>query len=74
MTVEGAGESLLEKLMVGDQANAKAVAEAAERARLKQAPLVSLLPAQLRPFASSLQPMLDGEHVLAAMPYALVIR
>jgi hypothetical protein len=32
------------------------------------------LPIELRPFAASLGPMLAGETVVAAMPYALTVR
>jgi len=74
VTVEGASESLLERLMLGRHADARAVAEAVEREQARRAPLVRLLPRELRPFAASLSPMLSGEHVLAAMPYAVVIR
>jgi protease-4 len=74
VTVEGASESLLERLMLGRHADARAVAEAVEREQGRRAPLVRLLPRELRPFAASLSPMLSGEHVLAAMPYAVVIR
>ncbi len=74
VTVEGASGSLIERLLSGDQASAKAVAQAVEQRQLRQVPLVRLLPAELRPFAASLAPMLSGEHVLAAMPYAVVIR
>ena len=73
VTVEGASDSLLERLVLGKHANAKAAADALEREQARRSPLLQLLPADLRPFVSSLQPMLSGERILTAVPYALVV-
>ncbi len=74
VTVEGASESLIQQLMVGDDASAQDVEAAVQRLRQAPPPLDRLLPAPLRPFAGSMQPLLEGEHILAAMPYAIVVR
>lgn len=74
VTVEGASESLVEQLLVGDDASASEVQAAVRRLQAAPPPLVNALPAPLRPFAAGVEPLLDGEHVLALAPYAFVIQ
>lgn len=74
VTVEGASDSLIEQLLVGDDASAQEVQAAVTRLQQAPPPLDRLLPTALRPFAGSMQPLLEGEHILAAMPYAVVVR
>jgi protease-4 len=69
--VEGARESLLEMLMLGDDASASEVERALER---WQARSVLRLPATLQPLAASLAPLARGEKVVAALPFALTVR
>ncbi len=71
MRVEGARESLLEMLMLGDDASASEVERALER---WQARSVLRLPATLQPLAASLAPLARGEKVVAALPFALTVR
>jgi hypothetical protein len=49
---------------------------AAAMARLEARRLLALdaLPAELRPFAAALGPLLAGETVVAALPFALTVR
>jgi protease-4 len=68
--VEGSGESLLETLLLGDDAEESQVRTAIERLEARQARVLGKLSPRLRPFVGSLQPLLDGETVLAAVPMA----
>lgn len=73
VSVEGASESLIERLMVGPNASAEDVAAAARRVEAAP-PLTRVLPRSLRVFAGSLEPLLGRERVLAALPFALEVR
>jgi protease-4 len=75
VTVEGAAESLLDMLSLGDGDDDESHIAAA-LARYEARPLLPLdaLPEELRPFAAALGPLLRGESVVAALPYALTIR
>ncbi|HEY2407325.1 MAG TPA: signal peptide peptidase SppA [Polyangiaceae bacterium] len=75
VTVEGSRESLLDSLLLGDDASEGDAARAL--ARLQAEPTQRLLaevPLELRPFFSSLSPLAAQEHVTAALPFALVLR
>jgi protease-4 len=73
VTVEGPGTSLFETLLLDDDASAQAIAQAIRELKPPVAGLVDALPARLRPFASSLTPLVGGEHTLVALPFALVV-
>ncbi len=70
VTVEGASESLLEMLMLGEGAGEAEIRAAFARASARQLLSLGPLPRALRPFAASIGPLLQGEHVVAAVPYA----
>ncbi|HEY0469124.1 MAG TPA: S49 family peptidase, partial [Polyangiaceae bacterium] len=75
VSVEGGRESLLDSLLLSDDAS-DADATAAFN-RLNAAPatrLLSEIPEELRSFVSGLAPLAEHEHVAVALPYALRIR
>ncbi len=79
VVVEGAAESLFESLLLGPEPDAGEVQVAIERFRRRQAeaslPFSDLRALEmLRPFAASIQPLLDGESVVAALPIAFSVR
>jgi hypothetical protein len=71
--VEGASESLLELLMLDESASEAEIAAAISRVRAKQRLGLEALPERLRPFASALGPLLAGERVVAAVPFAFSV-
>jgi protease-4 len=73
VTVEGAAESLLEMLMLGEDASEAQVTAAVARLRERDSIALGSLPERLRPFAAALGPLLQGERVVAALPYAFTI-
>lgn len=72
--VEGARESLLEMLMLGEGATDAEVTAAVARYRARGLGLLEQVSAPLRPFVASLGPLVNGEAVVAALPFGLVIR
>jgi protease-4 len=74
VTVEGVADSLLETLMLGENAESAEVAAALARAEAQRSDVVRALPARLRAAATSLSPLLRGEQVITALPYALDVR
>jgi protease-4 len=72
--VEGVVESLLELLMLGSSADGAEVSTAVQRFEARQACALRTVPDQLRPFVASLSPLLQGEPMLATLPFALVVR
>jgi len=75
VTVEGGRETLLDSLLMSDDASDADAAAAFER--LSTAPSAHLMgdvPPELRTFVSGFAPLLSGEHVAVALPYALRIR
>jgi protease-4 len=73
-TVEGAAEGLFEMLMLESEADEARVAAAIARLEARRLLALDALPAELRPFAAALGPLLSGETVVAALPFALTIR
>lgn len=74
VTVEGGRETLLDGLLLGDDASDADAARALER--LSAAPSARLLasvPVELRPFLTSFAPLAEHEHVTAALPFGLFI-
>ncbi len=76
VVVEGGSENLIEALLLGENADAGDVEAALMRFRAKQAKLAGEFPnfEALRPFSASLAPLLAGEAVVAALPYAFEVR
>jgi protease-4 len=74
IVVEGTGETLLELLMVGEGASRAEVETALVRLHQRHARFVDLVPAELRPYVGTLNPLMQGEHTLAALPFGLVVR
>jgi protease-4 len=72
--VEGAAESLLEMLMLGEDAEQSDVRMALEQYASRRALVVDKVAAPLRPFVASLQGLVDGETVAAALPFGIVVR
>ncbi|MEI9940858.1 MAG: signal peptide peptidase SppA [Pseudomonadota bacterium] len=75
VSVEGGRESLLDSLLVGDDASDADAAAAFNR--LSAAPatrLLSEVPEELRSFVSAFAPLAEREHVAVALPYGLLIR
>jgi len=73
VVVEGMGESLLELLALGEGASRAEVEAAVSRLERRRSDLYRAVAPSLRRFGAVLAPLLDGEHVLAAAPYALVV-
>ena len=67
-------ESLLELLTLGEEASASEVSTAVERFEARHDRMLRAVPEQVRPFVSSLAPLLQGEHALATLPFALIVR
>jgi protease-4 len=74
VTVSGAAEGLLEMLALDEGADEAKVAAALARLDARRGLLLDALPAELRPFAAALGPLLAGETVVAAMPFAVTVR
>jgi protease-4 len=72
--VVGRDESLLEILLVGEGADAKAVELATRRVMDARAPLWRTVASDVRPFVAGLAPLLQDETALATLPFALVLR
>ena len=74
VVVSGGRESLLEALMLEEDASSSEIAAAVARyERRLPRPLGSMM-AAVKPFVHGVEPLLTGEKVLAAMPYALIVR
>jgi protease-4 len=74
VTVSGAAEGFLEMLALDEGADEAKVAAALARLDARRGVLLDALPAELRPFAAALGPLLAGETVVAAMPFAVTVR
>jgi protease-4 len=74
ITVEGAAEGLLEMLTLEEGADETRVAAALARLDARRTVSLEVLPEELRPFAASLGPLLAGETVVAALPFAITLR
>jgi protease-4 len=72
VVVEGARESLLEVLMLGDDANAQEISAAALRWQAQKSSALRL-PRLIAPFMAGLEPLSRGETVVAALPFALIV-
>jgi protease IV len=73
VTVEGGAESLLEMLLLGEDSSEAQIREAVARLGSKEQTLLAQLPKQVRPFIATMAPLLQGEHVIAALPFAVTI-
>jgi protease-4 len=71
--VEGAGETLLDLLSLDDHAEEEQVRAALAKLRAQPSALDVLTP-QFRPFVAMLQPMLEGERVLAIIPHGVILQ
>jgi len=75
VTVEGGKDSLLDSLLVSDDASdADAVAAFNRLSAAPVSRLLSEVPVELRSFVSGFAPLAEREHVTAALPYGLLIR
>lgn len=74
VSVAGTAESFLEMLALEEGADEAKVAAAIARLDARRSVLLDGLPAELRPFAAALGPLLAGETVVAAMPFAVTLR
>ena len=70
VTVEGGQESLLEMLLVGEDADEEQVSKALAAYRARSL-VIRELPPSLRRYASALGPLASGERVVAALPFGL---
>lgn len=74
VSVEGGRESLLDSLLLGDDASdadaARALAASLESPNTR---LLAEVPAELRPLIGALSPLVGQEHVTASLPFALLI-
>lgn len=79
VTVEGSGESFLDALLLGSGADDDEIEAAWLRFERRRADAQARFPdqavlEQLRPFAAVVGPLLAGESVVAALPYAITVR
>ncbi len=79
VTLEGTQETLLEALLLGPdptETDVEAALRAYERRQLERLGEWALGPhvATLRPLSAAIAPLLDGEQVVAALPYSLELR
>jgi protease-4 len=74
VVVEGAGETLLDLLSLDEHASEDDVRAALQRLRAEPPGILSSLSPQLRPFGAMLQPLLQGERVLAVVPQAISVQ
>lgn len=72
--VVGMQESLLEALLVGDQADAEAITKAATRVSESRAAMFATVSPELRPYISGLRPLLANETALTLVPFAMIVR
>ncbi len=70
VTVEGDQESLLEMLLVGEDANEEQVRRALVAYQARSL-VIRELPPAVRRYASALGPLASGERVVAALPFGL---
>lgn len=79
VVVEGAAESILEALFLGPEPAASEIEAALRRYEERRLEAMAKLAlgeqsiANLRPFAAALSPLLEGETVVAALPFAIEI-
>lgn len=74
VNVAGAAEGFLEMLSLDEGADEAKVAAALARFDARRNLLLDALPQELRPFAAALGPLLAGESVVAALPFAVSFR
>jgi len=74
VTIEGAAEGLLEMLTVDEDASEAEITAALTRLQGRQRLARELVPRELWPFAGSMSALLEGERVLAALPFGLIVR
>jgi len=74
VSVEGGRESLLDSLLLGDDASDADAARALASAMASpNARLLAEVPVELRPVIGALAPLAEQEHVTAAVPFAVLI-
>jgi protease-4 len=73
VTVEGDQESLLDMLLVGQDANEEQVKQALLAYQARSL-VIRELPPQARRFASALAPLASGEHFVTALPFGLSLQ
>jgi protease-4 len=74
VSVEGGADGILELLQLDEGVDEAGVRAALERLAARRTLSLEALPHELRPFAASLGPLLAGENIVAALPYALSVR
>lgn len=74
LTVEGGGDGLFDILGGNDNASSEALTKAAERAIVERETWLGKVTEPMLPHAQAFSPVLSGEHTLATLPYALILR
>jgi protease-4 len=74
VVVEGAGETLLDLLALDEHAAEEDVRAALLRLRAAPPSVLEVLSPKARPFMAMLQPLLEGEHVLAIVPHGISVQ
>ena len=72
VTVEGDQESLLEMLLVGQDANEEQVKQALSAYQARSL-VIRELPPELRRYASALAPLASGERFVTALPFGITL-
>jgi protease-4 len=74
VVIEGAAESLLELLMLEEDASEAEITAAWARVQKSKRLGTDLVPRPLVPFVGSLSALLGGEPVLTALPFGLIVK
>lgn len=74
LTVEGGADGLFDILGGNDNASAEQLLAAAERAIAERESWLGKVTEPMLPHAQAFSPVLSGEHTLATLPYALILR
>ena len=74
VVIEGGAESLLEMLMLEEDASEAEVTAAFVRLQTRHKLSAELVPRPLLPFIGSLSALLAGEPVLTALPFGLIVK
>lgn len=72
VTIEGGQDSLLEMLMLGEDATEEQVLRALSALRDRSL-VMREVPAALQPYASALGPLASGERIVAALPFGIAV-
>jgi protease IV len=74
VVVEGAGDTLLDLLSLDEQADEAQIRAAVQHLHAQAPSALARLSPELRPFLAMLQPLVEGERVLAILPHGISLQ